>query len=255
MTPELKDALAEQLLAMADDELILGHRNSEWCGHAPILEEDIAFANIALDEIGHALVWYQLLPDLLEEDRDTFPDRMVYNRAAVDFRSAQFVELPKGDWAFSMLRQYLFDASETVRLNHVVHSAYKPLSDAAEKIRKEEIYHLRHTQAWVKRLGLGTEESNRRMQTALNQLWPYAQQLFAAFTNEELMVTANYGAYTNAMRDEWEDSVIPFVMDSGLILPKEHQPPMFNRTQHIEQLSDLLENLQEVVHQYPDARW
>jgi ring-1,2-phenylacetyl-CoA epoxidase subunit PaaC len=255
MTPELKYALTEQLLALADDELILGHRNSEWCGHAPILEEDIAFANIALDEIGHALMWYQLLADLLDEDRDTYPDKMVYRRAANEFRSAQFVELPKGDWAFSMLRQYLFDAAEQVRLAHLVHNYYKPLSGAAEKIRKEEIYHLRHTQAWVKRLGLGTEESNRRMQTALNQLWSYAQQLFMASPAEVVLVRENFGVYASAIREEWEANVIPFLTDSGLTMPKQFESPAFSRRQHTEHLTGLVGKLQEVAHQFPDARW
>jgi ring-1,2-phenylacetyl-CoA epoxidase subunit PaaC len=109
MNPDLKAALAAQLLVMADDELVLGHRDSEWCGHAPILEEDIAFANIALDEIGHAVTWYGLLADLKGQDRETYPNRLVYHRDMLDFRCVQMVEQPKGDWAFSMLRQYLFD--------------------------------------------------------------------------------------------------------------------------------------------------
>src|SRR5688572_33249062 len=96
MQTDLRDALALRLLAMGDDELILGHRDSEWCGHAPILEEDIAFANIALDEIGHGVVWYSLLADLTGEDRETYPNRLVYHRDMADFRCVQFVQLEKG---------------------------------------------------------------------------------------------------------------------------------------------------------------
>ena len=106
----MKSALAEYLLALADDELIVGHRLSEWTGHAPILEEDIAFANLALDEIGHARLWLQLAANQLGEDPEMFPDRQVFHRPAHEFRNLPITELPNGDWAFSMLRQYLFDS-------------------------------------------------------------------------------------------------------------------------------------------------
>src|SRR5215471_16608308 len=145
MTPP---ALPTYLLALADDELLLGHRDSEWTGHAPILEEDIAFANLAQDEIGHAALWYGLLRNLDGSD----PDRLIFFREPGAFRNAQLVELPKGDWAFSMLRQYLFDAAESVRLPLLAVSTHRPLAEAAAKIRPEELYHLRHTQAWIQRL-------------------------------------------------------------------------------------------------------
>ena len=103
MSPEITQALAAKLLALADDEFLLGHRDSEWCGHAPILEEDIAFANIAQDEIGHASLWLNLYKDLTGDD----PDRLLFFREAADYRNAQLCELPKGDWAFTMMRQYL----------------------------------------------------------------------------------------------------------------------------------------------------
>ncbi|MFQ5576791.1 MAG: 1,2-phenylacetyl-CoA epoxidase subunit PaaC, partial [Anaerolineae bacterium] len=179
MDKHLAQALIKTLLAMADDELILAHRNSEWTGHAPILEEDIAFSNIAQDELGHAVLWYGLLADLSAEDPQTYPDRLAFFRDAPDYRNLQLVELPKGDWAFTIVRQYLFDAAEAVRLPQLARSEYAPLAEIAAKIQREEIYHYRHTAAWLKRLGLGTEESHCRMQTALNALWPYTGQLFA----------------------------------------------------------------------------
>src|SRR5512145_104879 len=116
MDEALHAAMRELLLALADDELVLGHRASEWCGHAPILEEDIAFANLALDELGHASLWYGLLAELRGQDPDSYPDLLIYWRPPQDFRCTQLIELPPGDWAFSMLRQYLFDAAESVRL-------------------------------------------------------------------------------------------------------------------------------------------
>ena len=151
--------LNDYILSLADDELILGHRDSEWCGHAPILEEDIAFANLALDEIGHANLWYGLLAGILEQDPLTYPDQLVYFRRPNDYRNIQMVELPNGDWAFSMLRQYLLDAAELVRLNALAQSQFIPLAEVAAKILKEELYHHRHSSAWVRRLGLGTATS------------------------------------------------------------------------------------------------
>lgn len=115
-------SLETYLLALGDDELILSHRAAEWCGRAPILEEDIAFANLALDELGHASLWYTQLARQRSEDTESYPDQLVYFRHAKDFFCFQMVELPNGDWAFSMLCQYMFDALETVRLSDLQHS-------------------------------------------------------------------------------------------------------------------------------------
>ncbi len=186
MDPLLSAALSERLLAMGDDEIILAHRDSEWTGHAPILEEDIAFANIALDELGHASIWYGLREALTGES----PDEVVFFREPGDFRNIQLVEMPKGDWAFSMVRQYLFDAAESVLLPQLTVSAYQPLAEAAAKIRREEVYHLRHTSLWLKRLGLGTDESHRRTQQALDAVWPYAQQLFVPLPGDAVLMEA-----------------------------------------------------------------
>ncbi len=255
MKSELKDALAAYLLALADDELILGHRDSEWCGHAPILEEDIAFANIALDEIGHAMIWYGILTDLLGEDQETYPDRLVYQRDGVDFRPTQFVELPKGDWAFSMLRQYLFDSAEKLRLEAMLTSQYTPIAEAAAKIRTEEIYHLRHTSAWVRRLGLGTAESNLRMQRALNELWRFALQLFEGTSDERLLVEAGFVPDTSVLRTEWMKAVSEHLRAAGLRVPEKTICGIDSREDHSEYLLPLVKTLQEVSRLYPDARW
>jgi len=254
MNLELRDALAEKLLALADDEIILGHRNSEWCGHAPILEEDIAFANIALDEIGHAQVWYGLLADVMGEDRETYPDKLVYWRDVSAYRCASFVELPKGDWAFTMLRQYLFDAAEKIQLGHLLKSAYKPLAEAAAKMRAEEIYHLRHTSAWVKRLGLGTDESHDRMQKALDGLWSYAMQLFEPLSHEWVLVEANYVPDPAKIRAEWLETVEKYLRDSGLEIPVVN-PVAYSRERHSEHFEVLLSDLQQVARLYPNAKW
>jgi ring-1,2-phenylacetyl-CoA epoxidase subunit PaaC len=257
---ERQQALSEYLLALADDELILGHRNSEWCGHAPILEEDIAFANIALDELGHASVWYGLMAELAGEDPDTYPDRLVYFRDAAEFRNTRLVELPKGDWAFSMLRQYLFDAYEYVRLEALASSQYQPLAEAAAKIRKEELYHYRHTRAWIHRLGLGTAESCGRLQKALGSLWPDALQLFYPLPDEAALVSAGFVPEAAAMERTWVEEVTPFLKESGIVLDHS-QPQKANaeagsgRDRHTPHLKVLVAELQSVARLEPEAGW
>lgn len=259
---DLKPALEDRLLAMADDELILGHRDSEWCGRAPFLEEDIAFANLSLDEIGHASIWYSLLADLRGEDRDIFPDRMVYFRQVELFRNTRLVELPNRDWAFSMLRQYLFDVFETVYLKALVSSRYPPLAEAAAKIRSEEIYHLRHTTAWMRRLGHGTQESHRRLQIALDELWPIAQQLHTLDINQTGLVPAGYLPAAEQIAKEWTDQVSALLEELRLTVPttaKKSQAKLDSRTvsrsRHTPHLKILVAELQSVARQEPEANW
>ncbi len=254
MEKHLREALSAQLLAMGDDEYLLGHRNSEWCGHAPILEEDIAFANLALDEIGHAAQWYTLLADLLGEDPERYPDRLVFLRDPSAFRCVQMVELPNGDWAHSMLRQYLFDETEAVRLAALVSSRYPPLAEAAAKIRKEELYHRRHTSAWIRRLGLGTDESHARLQAALDTLWPYTPQLFAPLAQEPALVAAGFVADSQELRRSWEAAVLPLLRECELAVPS--GPGLaIERSQHTAHLPVLVADMQSVARLEPESRW
>jgi ring-1,2-phenylacetyl-CoA epoxidase subunit PaaC len=252
MDAAVREALSERLLAMADDELILAHRNSEWAGHGPILEEDIAFANIALDEMGHASIWYGLRGELTGEETD----RLIFFRNPGQYRNAQLVELPKGDWAFSMVRQYLFDAAENVLLNHLKASGYRPLAEAAAKIATEELYHLRHTGLWLKRLGLGTEESHTRTQAALDMLWPYAQQLFVQLPGDAVLVAAGIIPDAGPLRREWEERVRPFLSECGLVITEEALPRRdIPRAEHTEHLMALLSEMQSVARLDPEAEW
>jgi ring-1,2-phenylacetyl-CoA epoxidase subunit PaaC len=254
MNPELRQALAAYLTGLADDELLLGHRNSEWCGHAPIIEEDIAFANLALDEIGHAAAWYTLAADLLEKDRERYPDELVYFREPGEYRNLQLVELPRGDWALSVLRQFLFDALERVRLARLSSSSYEPAAEAAVKMAKEEIYHYRHSLAWVRRLGSGTEESRRRMQNALNELWPYSQQAFIQSEEEQDLARQNLVPEASRLKQEWEELVLPVLEESGLSLPQS-TPVVADRKEHSAHLKVLLSELQSLARSEPEARW
>jgi ring-1,2-phenylacetyl-CoA epoxidase subunit PaaC len=252
LDPAVQDALVERLLAMADDELILAHRNSEWAGHAPILEEDIAFSNIALDEMGHAAIWYGLRRELTGDD----PDRLIFFRHAGEYCNIQMVELPKGDWAFSIVRQYLFDAAERVALPQLAASSFRPLAEAAAKINTEEIYHLRHTGLWLRRLGLGTQESHGRTQAALDTLWPYARQLFVPLPGDDLLVRDEVIPEAGMIRREWESLVRPFLNECGLTVPDEGLPRRdISRTEHTEHLMDLLAEMQAVARLDPTAEW
>lgn len=254
LNAEHKLLLEDYLLGLGDDELILGHRDSEWCGHAPILEEDIAFANLALDEIGHASLWYGLLAGLRGEDPDTYPDRLVYFRPASEFRNLQLVELPRGDWAFSILRQYLFDSLERARLEGLAGSDYTPLAEAAAKVRKEEVYHHRHSRAWVRRLGLGTAESRQRSQAALNELWPYTAQFFSAPPGEERLAAAGLAPTAGALRDAWEAEVLLLLGESGLSVPAAAARHA-SRQEHTPHLRLLVDELQSVAKLDPGAEW
>ena len=247
----INEAIKQHLLYLADDELILAHRDSEWTGHAPILEEDIAFANIAQDELGHASLWYELL-EKISGDR---PNDLVFFRNADAFRNCQLFELPNSDWARSMMRQFLFDAYELVRASWLTQSKYDPIAHAAAKIKQEEIYHYRHTSNWVRRLGWGTKESNQRMQASLIFLWPFAYQLFVQTPEEELLVDVGYIPSLDRMKEEWEGLVIPFLEQSDLQVPKDLKPITTPRNEHTVHLHDLVTDLQEVARTNHQAQW
>lgn len=245
-----KAAMASRLLEMADDELILAHRDSEWTGHAPILEEDIAFANIAQDEMGHALIWYEIRKSLT----DVAPDELVFFREASEYRNAQMVELPNGDWAFSMLRQWMFDSWEMLHLEGLEKSRFGPVAEAARKIRIEETYHLRHTRAWVHRLGLGTVESNRRMQAALEGLWPYHEQLLVAPVDYSLLVDQSLMPDMARLGADWRERIEADLKSANLTIPDSVPVPR-PRYQHSQYFPGLIEELQQVARLEIEARW
>lgn len=253
MAVESTAALNAWLLATADDQLILAHRDSEWTGHAPILEEDIALANIAQDELGHANLWYGLLTELKGED-ESYPDRLVYRRGPEDWRNVQLVELPNGDWAFTMLRQYFMDSYEHLLLARLEQSARSEITAIAAKIHREELYHLKHSSAWVKRLALGTEESHTRTQAALDQQWPYVGQLFAPLPGDRALIEARVISDPAALQSEWQSLVLPMLAGCQLVVP-ELSKDVPGREQHTPHLNGLLNDLQQVARLDPEADW
>jgi ring-1,2-phenylacetyl-CoA epoxidase subunit PaaC len=255
LNPALKASLATRLLAMADDELVLAHRNSEWTGHAPMIEEDIALANIAQDELGHATLWYGCVAEMRDQPA-TYPDHLVFFRDAPDWLNAQLLELPKGDWAFTMLRQYLFDQYEWLLLAELAKSQYAPIIQIATKIQREELYHLRHSTVWLKRLGLGTVESKRRMQDALNCLWQFTSQLFSSLPGDDALVSAGLWADMALVYQNWHNTVSGALIGCELVIPitKSNQP-IYARGDHSEHLLSLLHDLQLVARADPTAQW
>ena len=173
---QIANPLFEYLLRLGDDRLVLGHRMSEWCGHGPILEEDIAMANIALDLVGQGSALLKLAGETEGAGRDE--DALAYFRSEPEYRNAQIVELPKGDFAFTMVRQFLFDAYSVLQWDALQSCTFAPLAGIAAKALKEDVYHLRHSADWMLRMGDGTEESHARAQAALNDLWRFTGELF-----------------------------------------------------------------------------
>ncbi|MEX2117539.1 MAG: 1,2-phenylacetyl-CoA epoxidase subunit PaaC [Bacteroidota bacterium] len=252
----MKD-LITYLTALADDELVLGHRDSEWTGYAPILEEDIAFSNIAQDELGHSLALYSLAEALGSPS----PDAMAFERSWNQFRCCRFVQYPKGDFAYTVMRQFLFDSAEQVRMNSLASCSYDPLRDCSAKILAEEAYHLMHTQALIERLGDATEESHIRMQTAATAAFAQALGIFEEFEGEEELVKQRVIVASKTLKDEWLSTVIPILTKSSLKLPvrgtvPECVPDLGGRKgAHTEHLSHLVADLQKVYQMAPGGSW
>jgi len=183
---ETRDALAELLLSMADDEFVLGFWDSEWTGIAPILEEDVAMSSVSQDEIGHAKALYELLAELTGDDAD----RIAFGRPPEAYRHAALMNHARTDWAFSIARRFLYEHADALRLESLAGSAYQPLADLAVKMRREETYHLLHFDLWLRRLAEGGDDSRTRLTAAVQQLWADAQAVFAPLAGEACLVAA-----------------------------------------------------------------
>ena len=191
----------------------------------------------------------------LGEDPVTFPDKQSFFRLSSDFRNLPLAELPNGDWAFSMLRQYIFDSFEIARLEELKKSSHSGLAELAAKIYTEELYHLRHTQAWVTRLAQGTKESRRRSQAALDTLWYYAQQFATPLPGESELRSDKVVPDSAELFARWNDQQSTFLAEIGLLPPNETTTLEVDRHIHTQHLSDLLEDMQQVARIEPEGRW
>lgn len=251
----IADPLVEYLLRLGDDRLVLGHRMSEWCGHGPILEEDIALSNIALDLIGHAQSLLQLAGELEGQGRDA--DALAYFRDGVQYRNCLLVELPNGDFAFTMMRQFLFDAYSVLLWDALSRCEHPQLAAIAAKSLKEDKYHLRHSSEWVVRLGDGTEESHSRAQQALNDLWRYVGELFDHDeVNDAVAGEAMIAVDHAAMRALWDTMVKDVLARATLTVPDDKGTRRGGRRgMHTEHLGHMLATMQSVARAHPGASW
>ena len=201
-----RDALAELLLSVADDEFVIGFWDSEWTGIAPMLEEDVATSSIAQDEIGHARALYELLATLTGDD----PDRIAFWRDIDAYRHAALLDHARGDWAFSVARRWLYETADAVRLAALARSSWAPLAQLATKMRREETYHRMHADAWLRRLSDGAPDVRARLADALTELWRDAQDVFTPLAGEEELLRHGYlPEPMRALHAIWQSDVRP----------------------------------------------
>jgi ring-1,2-phenylacetyl-CoA epoxidase subunit PaaC len=247
-------ALVSYLLRLGDDRLVLGHRLSEWCGHGPILEEDIALTNMALDLIGEAALLLELAGEQEGKGRDE--NALAYFRDAIDFRNALMLELPNGDFGFTIVRQFLFSVYSLLQMEALQRSKLEALAGIAAKTMKEARYHVRHCAQWVITLGDGTEESHARAQRAIDDVWRYTGELFMADDVDREVAAAGIGVDPSTLSDAWQAQVGEVFIRAGLTVPKTAYMQHGGREgKHTEHLGHMLAEMQIVARSHPGATW
>lgn len=252
------------LLAMSDDEFILGYRNSEWTGIAPLLEEDVAFSSMSQDEIGHARLFYEMLAGLTGVSADL----IAYSRMPGEFLNCRLVEHRKLDWAHAIARQFLYDTADHVRLEALSRCSYEPLANATQKIIREEKYHLMHGDMWLNRLASRSPDSRERLEAALQALWPDALGLFEELPGEpELIAEGILPTSMSALCASWLEQVAPYFDNLDLPFParKDEHKGLYvptvaavyggRRGEHTEEFTTLREEMTSVYRQDPQAVW
>jgi ring-1,2-phenylacetyl-CoA epoxidase subunit PaaC len=253
--PADKDMLAQFLLRMGDNSLILGHRVSEWCGHAPVLEEDIALANTALDLIGQTQFWLGYAAEVQGDGKTA--DDLAFLRDVWDFRNILLVELPNGDFGRTIMRQFLFDAYQSILLPRLMKSSDPRVAEIAEKASKESAYHVERSADTVVGLGDGTAESHARMQAALDRLWPYVGEMFVGDDVDAAMTAAGIAPDPATLRAEYDALVGKVMAEATLAIPDSDFAHFGGRNGkvHTEHLGHLLTQMQWLQRAYPGASW
>lgn len=252
---EIRNELFEYLLRLGDDRLILGHRLSEWCGHAPILEEDIALANIALDCIGQANAFLSLAAEI--ENNNRTEDDLAYFRDEVDFRNIQLVEQPNIDFAYTIVRQFFVDAFAVHFYEELSKSTHEELAGIAAKSLKEVKYHLRHSKQWVLRLGDGTEESHDKIQNAVNDLWIFTDELFWENEIDEKLIKEKLVPFVKTIKPKWKEIVETTLKEATLTISDELNTNLISgrNGSHTEYLGHILAEMQIIARSHPGAKW
>ena len=241
-------------LRRADDALILGHRLSEWCGHAPALEEDMALANMGLDLLGQARELYSYAADV--EDQGNDEDKFAYLRDVRQYRNLLLLEQPNGDFARTMARQFFYAAFADLYWRAMTKSHDETLAAIAAKSEKESAYHLRHSSEWIIRLGDGTEESHKRTQGAIDHLWAFTGEMFSTDDGERSLVDGGIAIDPAALRPQWLETISDVIGEATLSLPAGDWMQHGGRSgRHSEHLGHLLTELQYMQRSFPGLTW
>jgi ring-1,2-phenylacetyl-CoA epoxidase subunit PaaC len=248
------NSLFEYILRIGDDSLILGHRMSEWCGHGPILEEDIAMTNISLDLIGQATTLLAYAGQVEGKGRNE--DALAFLRFDRDYHNLLLVEQPNGDFGMTMMRQFLFDAFRKPYYERLQFSTNKQLAAIAEKSLKETKYHLKHSSEWVIRLGDGTDESHSRIQDSLNTLWRYTSELFYSDEVDVEMQKAGVAPNMSEVFEDWKKTVNAVLDEATIQIPTNNWKQEGGRKgMHSEHFGYILTELQYMQRAYPNMEW
>jgi len=246
--------IKELLYKMADDLLIMGHRNGEWTGFGPLLEEDIAFSSMAQDKIGQSLALYQVLNQLGEQD----PDTIAFMRNAEQFHCCHLVEQPNGEYDFSLVRHFLYDHADYLRFESLTTSTFEPLAKVARKFKGEVKYHIFHGDTFLMKLGTGTGESHARMQKALDDTFNLALGIFEPSQYEDQLISEGIFIGEKELQKRWLETIKPVIEKAGLALPEESNwKPAYGgrKGQHTQHLQPLLDEMTEVFRIDPGAEW
>ena len=252
MTENADDLVRELALRMGDNTLILGQRVSAWCGHAPVLEEDIALANVALDLIGQTKLWLGLAADLGAGES---ADAVAFLRDARDFRNALLVEQPNGDFAHTLTRQFLFDAWHYPMLVGLKQSTDQRVAEIAEKSAKEAAYHLERSEDYIVRLGDGTQESHDRMQEAIDALYPFAGELTAPDQMDDAFAAQGLAPDLCNIAELYSDYMARTLKDATLTAPEAVVRKGGKTGMHSEEMGFILADMQWLQRAYPGATW
>ncbi|MBD1373042.1 phenylacetate-CoA oxygenase subunit PaaC [Hazenella sp. IB182357] len=239
---------------MADDKLLLGHRDSEWLGCCPDIEGDVAFSSIAQDEVGHATFYYQLLHQLGEDD----PDRLAFGRDASKWRNCMLVERENDDWTYSITRHLFFDQFDQIRLQAMCTSSYEPLQHGVKKMIREEYYHLLHMKTWFKQLGRAGGVATQKLQQAIEKLWPDVNGMFSfAGIEEDLLRFELIQLTPTEMRVKWEAEMKALFQQANMSWPGEFPQLKHDgrKGEHSAALKTLLLTMGEVYQSEPSAKW